>query len=177
MRSRAADGERGACCNGERGPERRAAPGMGTNVHESGGLGTLPRAARRGSACDHGASTHRGVAGFHPSNSGKAVSCSGTPWPDSACCRTAGQRAGALLNSLRFLNQAQDTSEALAAEIGAEIGEPCTKCGCTLYYCSGEYKMCYWCLPRPAKFGRVSDEQRARLWALYAYKVWEADKR
>jgi hypothetical protein len=64
------------------------------------------------------------------------------------------------------MNCTYDTPEALAAEIGATIGEPCKKCACTLYYQSGEYRMCHWCLPRPVKFGRLSDEQWARLGAL-----------
>src|SRR5260370_1142989 len=62
--------------------------------------------------------------------------------------------------------QGEDSSEALAAEIGAEIGNPCQRCGCTLYYQSGPYRMCHWCLPRSARFGRLSDEQRARLRAV-----------
>lgn len=62
---------------------------------------------------------------------------------------------------------ARDTLEALAAEIGANIGEPCTKCGCTLYYQSGPYQMCHMCLPRPRKFGRLSDEQWSRLKTLF----------
>ena len=33
----------------------------------------------------------------------------------------------------------QNTPEVLAAEIGAEMGEPCDICGCTLYYQSGPY--------------------------------------
>ena len=61
--------------------------------------------------------------------------------------------------------QRQDSPEALAAELGAEIGEPCHRCGCTFSYQSGPYRMCHWCLPRPAKFGRLSNDQRARLQA------------
>jgi hypothetical protein len=64
------------------------------------------------------------------------------------------------------MNDTHNPLEAFAAEIGAVIGEPCKKCACTLYYQSGEYRMCHWCLPRPAKFGMLSDEQWGRLRAL-----------
>jgi hypothetical protein len=67
--------------------------------------------------------------------------------------------------------QLQDTLESLAAEIGADIGEPCDRCGCTLSYQSGPYHLCHWCYPRPARFGSVSDEQRARLRALFSRKM------
>ena len=71
--------------------------------------------------------------------------------------------------------QKQGSPEALAAELGAEIGEPCHRCGCTLSYQSGSYRLCHWCYPRPARFGRLSDEQRARLRALFPRKrAWGA---
>ncbi len=71
--------------------------------------------------------------------------------------------------------QRHDSLEVLAAELGAEIGEPCQQCGCTLSYQSGSYRLCHWCLPRPAKFGRLRDEQRARLRALVPRKIaWGA---
>jgi hypothetical protein len=60
---------------------------------------------------------------------------------------------------------AHDTPEALAVEIGAEIGEPCTQCGCTLCYQSGPYVMCYRCYPR-----RLTDDQRDRLHRLFPPK-------
>jgi hypothetical protein len=44
-------------------------------------------------------------------------------------------------------NEIDEKPEALAAVLGAIIGEPCKKCGCTLYYQSGPYRMCHWCLP------------------------------
>ena len=86
-----------------------------------------------------------GVAGFHPSNAVQAVPS---------------------------LNQVQDTPEALAAEIGAEIGEPCTRCGCTLSYQSGPYVMCHKCYPRPLRLGRLSEEQWRRLLAFFPRSVW-----
>src|SRR5262249_13902979 len=55
--------------------------------------------------------------------------------------------------------QGQDTVEALAAEIGAEMGEPCMRCGCTLCYQSGPYVMCHQCHPRPVRLGGLNDEQ------------------
>ena len=59
-------------------------------------------------------------------------------------------------------DQGQDTPEGLAAEIGAKIGEPCSRCGCTLFYCLDPYQMCYRCYPR-----RLTDEQWQRLRALF----------
>jgi hypothetical protein len=60
----------------------------------------------------------------------------------------------------------KDTFERLAAEIGAEVGEPCKRCGCILFYCN-DYgnEMCHWCYPRPTKYGRerITDEQWKRL--------------
>jgi hypothetical protein len=50
-----------------------------------------------------------------------------------------------------------DTPEALAAKIGAEMGEPHERCGCTLYYRSGTYQLCHLCLPRPLRLGGLSD--------------------
>ncbi len=64
--------------------------------------------------------------------------------------------------------QVQDTPEALAAEINAEMGESCRRCGCTLYYRSENVLMCHWCYPRPLKFGRVSETQRDRLRVLFS---------
>jgi hypothetical protein len=61
------------------------------------------------------------------------------------------------------MNGTHDTLEAFAVEINAAIGEPCQQCACTLFYWSGEHRMCHWCFPCPAKFGRLSDEQWARL--------------
>jgi hypothetical protein len=71
---------------------------------------------------------------------------------------------------LQLTEQRHDSPEALAAELGAEIGKPCHRCGCTLSYQSGPYRLCHWCYPHPARFGRVSDEQRARLRALFPCK-------
>ncbi len=66
-----------------------------------------------------------------------------------------------------YAMQVHDTPEALAAEIGAEIGEPCTRCGCTLHYQSGPYVMCHQCHPRPLRLGGLNDEQWARLRGLF----------
>ena len=63
-------------------------------------------------------------------------------------------------------DQGQDASEGLAVEIGAEIGEPCGRCGCTLYYHLAPYQMCYRCYPR-----RLTDEQWQRLRALFPCKA------
>jgi hypothetical protein len=71
---------------------------------------------------------------------------------------------------LQLTEQRHDSPEALAAELGAEIGKPCHRCGCTLSYQSGPYRLCHWCYPRPARFGRVSGEQRARLRSLLPCK-------
>jgi hypothetical protein len=66
--------------------------------------------------------------------------------------------------------QEQDTPEALAADLRAQIGEPCSRCRCTLFYQSGPYQMCHLCYPRPAKFGRLTDEQWQRLRTLFPRK-------
>jgi len=52
-----------------------------------------------------------------------------------------------------------DTLEALAADIGAQMGEPCTRCGCPLRYQSRPYVMCHRCHPRPLRLGGLNDEQ------------------
>jgi hypothetical protein len=64
----------------------------------------------------------------------------------------------------------QDTLVALAVAIGAQVGEPCSQCGCSLFYKSGPYQMCHLCFPRPAKFGRLTDEQWGRLQTLFPRK-------
>ncbi len=64
--------------------------------------------------------------------------------------------------------QRQESVAALAAEISAEMGEPCHQCGCTLWYRSGPFMMCHWCYPRPLKFGRLTDAQRDRLRTLFS---------
>jgi hypothetical protein len=72
-------------------------------------------------------------------------------------------------------NLAQDSLEALATAIEAQIGEPCSRCGCTLYYQSGPYRMCHLCYPRPVKFGRLSDEQWQRLQTLFPRNLVSSD--
>jgi len=69
---------------------------------------------------------------------------------------------------------AYDTPEALAAELGAEIGEPCTRCGCTLHYQSGPYVMCHQCHPRPLRLGGLNDEQWRRLRTLFPRRAQTA---
>jgi hypothetical protein len=72
-------------------------------------------------------------------------------------------------------SQEQDSPLALATEIGAHIGEPCSRCGCTLFYRSGSYRMCHQCFPRPVKFGRLTDEQWLRLRELFPRKPAPSD--
>jgi hypothetical protein len=103
-----------------------------------------------------------GVTGFHQAMMSQAVQESVMPG--------AAQLPDSAHNSPYESSQAQDapeTLEALAADIGAEIGEPCSRCGCALSYQSGSYRMCHRCYPRPAKFGRLTDEQWQRLRALF----------
>jgi len=64
-------------------------------------------------------------------------------------------------------DQGQDSLVVLAAAIDAQIGEPCSRCGCTLFYQSGLYRMCNLCYPRPVKFGRLTDEQWQQLRSLF----------
>jgi hypothetical protein len=64
-------------------------------------------------------------------------------------------------------DQRHNSLEALAATIDAPIGEPCSRCGCTLFYQSGLYRMCHLCYPRPEKFGRLTDEQWQQLRSLF----------
>jgi hypothetical protein len=64
-------------------------------------------------------------------------------------------------------DQEQDSLEELAAALDAQIGKPCSRCGCTLFYQSGPYQMCHLCYPRPAKFGRLTDEQWQQLRSLF----------
>jgi hypothetical protein len=89
--------------------------------------------------------------------------------PNEAPRQTTEQRrvplAPAMADAPHDAKQKHDSPEALAAELSAEIGEPCQRCGCIFYYQSEPYRMCHWCLPRPARFGRLSGEQRARLQA------------
>jgi hypothetical protein len=72
-------------------------------------------------------------------------------------------------------NLAQDSLEALATALGAQIGEPCNRCSCTLFYQSGPYRMCHLCYPRPAKFGRLTDEQWLLLKRLFPRKPESSD--
>ncbi len=57
-----------------------------------------------------------------------------------SCSKTPAQAAP-------YLMPAQETPEALAAEIGATRGEPCEKCGCALYRNMAEYQVCIRCYP------------------------------
>ncbi len=64
-------------------------------------------------------------------------------------------------------NQPRETPDAIAAEISAEVGEPCKQYRCRLYDRSGIFVMCHVCFPRPRTLGRLSDEQHTRLRALF----------
>ncbi len=102
------------------------------------------------------ASSSWGVAGFHPSME-----------TDEALTHQAEQGPAHLANAPSSVQshakQKQGALDALATEIGADLGEPCKRCGCTLYYQSGSYSMCHRCFPRPTRFGSLSNEQWARL--------------
>ena len=112
---------------------------------------------------------------------GHQVQCpGGPPTPDAAIqaqeweaspanehAEDAGGVAGSCARSPVY-----DTPEALAAEIGAEIGEPCNRCGCTLHYQSGSYVMCYKCHPRPLRLGGLNDEQWRRLRTLFPRRAY-----
>ncbi len=106
--------------------------------------------------------TGRGVTGFLPpgltNHAGQEQSAS-----TSACPLVTTEAVSS--NS----DQGQDSLEALAATIGAQICEPCSRCGCTLFYQSGSYQMCHLCYPRPAKFGRLTDEQWQLLRRLFPH--------
>jgi hypothetical protein len=69
--------------------------------------------------------------------------------------------------------QEQDSREALetmATAIGAQIDEPCSRCGCMLFYQSGPYRMCHLCFPRPVRFERLTDEEWQGLRELFPRK-------
>ena len=104
--------------------------------------------------------TSRGVTGFQPAR----------------LTTHAGQEQIASTSACPFVTmgavssksgQKQDSLEVLAATINAQIGEPCSRCGCTLFYQSGLYRMCHLCYPCPAKFGRLTDEQWQQLRSLF----------
>ncbi len=89
--------------------------------------------------------------------------------------REAAQPAPAMQVVSHESGQEQDSPEALATDIGAQIGEPCSRCGCTLFYRSGPYRMCHQCFPRPVKFGRLTDDQWLRLRELFPRKPAPSD--
>jgi hypothetical protein len=100
------------------------------------------------------AAATRGVTGFQaaiPVQGGQALSVSRAAQPTDS--------AQAVLHEG---GQGKDVPEVLAAELGAAIGEPCGRCGCTLSYHLAPYQMCYRCYPR-----HLSDEQWRRLQALF----------
>ena len=119
-RSRGTD-TRSTCRNGTCSQQRRATPAWVQTFMSPAGWEHYSTLREEAGHLDRAALAitepvpTRGVAGFHLSNAVQAVP---------------------------FLNQAQDTAEALAAEIGAEIGEPHERCGCTFYYRSEPYQMC-----------------------------------
>ena len=81
--------------------------------------------------------------------------------------REATQRTATAPHTSHEKHQKLNSLKALAAEICAHIGGPCSRCSCTLFYQSGSYWMCHLCYPRPAKFGRLTDEQWQRLQTLF----------
>jgi hypothetical protein len=96
--------------------------------------------------------TSRGVTGFLPA--GLTTQTGQEQIASTIACPLATTEAASPTSE-----QGQDSLEALAAAIDAQIGEPCSRCGCTLFYKSGLYRMCHLCYPRPSKFGRLTDEQ------------------
>jgi hypothetical protein len=105
-------------------------------------------------------STSRGVTGFLPagltSHAGQEQIAS-----TIACPLVKTETASSTSD------QRHDSLEAFAAAIDAQIGEPCSRCGCMLFYQSGLYRMCHLCYPRPVKFGRLTDEQWQQLRSLF----------
>ena len=89
--------------------------------------------------------------------------------------REATQRTATASHTSHEQHQKLYSLEALATEICALIGEPCSRCGCTLFYQSGPYRMCHLCYPRPAKFGRLTDEQWQWLQTLFPRKPESPD--
>jgi hypothetical protein len=112
--------------------------------------------------------TSRGVTGFQPR--GMATQTIQEPITQEVTHQTATEP-----HTSYKRNQKLDSLEALAAEIRALIGEPCSRCSCSLFYQSGPYQMCHLCYPRPAKFGRLTDEQWQRLQTLFPRKPESAD--
>jgi hypothetical protein len=104
--------------------------------------------------------TSRGVTGFLPAelimHAGHEQSAS-----TSACPLATTEAASSTSD------QEQGSLEVLVAATDAQIGEPCRRCGCTLFYQSGLYRMCHLCYPRPVKFGRLTDEQWQQLRRLF----------
>jgi hypothetical protein len=112
--------------------------------------------------------TSRGVAGFMHA----AMAMQATQDPIT---RGAEQPTAAIDVISHESRQEQDSPELLAADLSARIGEPCSRCGCTLFYQSESYWMCHLCYPRPAKFGRLTDEQWKRLRRLFPRKTASTD--
>lgn len=105
-----------------------------------------------------------------PADTGGLTGCTSAPETDPASTMLAGhdkQEPHTLVQPKpSATHSTRDTFEVLAADIGAEIGQPCERCGCTLFYrtAAGD-DMCHWCYPRPVKYalGRLTDEQWERL--------------
>jgi hypothetical protein len=111
---------------------------------------------------------NRGVTGFqHAGMSTQAAL--------KTITREATLQAATMLHSSHECYQELNSLEVFAAEIHAQIGEPCSRCSCSLFYQSGPYQMCHVCYPRPAKFGRLTDEQWHRLQALFPRKSESPD--
>jgi hypothetical protein len=110
----------------------------------------------------------RGVTGFQ--NAGMTTHAT-----QETIAQKATQHTTTLLHTSHEGHLKLDSLEALAAEIHALLGEPCRRCSCTLFYQSGPYQMCQLCYPRPAKFGRLTDEQWQRLHTLFPRKPESPD--
>ena len=104
--------------------------------------------------------TSRGVTGFQPA--GLTTHAGQEQIASTIACPLVTTGAASSTS-----DQGQDSLEVLAAAIDAQIGEPCSRCGCTLFYQSGLYRMCHLCYPRPVKFGRLTDEQWQQLRSLF----------
>jgi hypothetical protein len=89
--------------------------------------------------------------------------------------REVTQQTATMLHSSYEYHQELNSLKVFAAEIRAQFGEPCSRCSCTLFYQSGPYQMCQLCYPRPAKFGRLTDEQWHRLQTLFPRKPESPD--
>ena len=112
--------------------------------------------------------TSRGVTGFLPA--GSTTHAGQEQIASTIACPLVTTEAATSTS-----DQGQDSLEVLAAAIDAQIGKPCSRCGCTLFYQSGLYRMCHLCYPRPVKFGRLTDEQWQQLRSLFPHNPEPSD--